>query len=178
MNTDHDDKQIEAAAARSLYFSYLQQNPNFWSHVTTHADTVALKDLALAAINCLHAVITANWSTKPDMPSATRIATPESGHLAILSPPALEYALPYLLKPPQTFSNLVGGRGDSESAAYKIAAAKFDAVRALQGRIRAQAEKQPGQGFEEISRTLEKRVAEGPLSRAGEVGGRVATMEL
>lgn len=175
---DHVEKQAEAAAARSLYFNYLAHNQQFWKNIATHADTVALKDLALSAINCLHAVITANWSTKPDIFLPTTIATPEHGHVAILSPPALEYALPYLLKPPQTFSNLVGGRGDTESAAYKIAAAKFDAVRALHGRIAAQAEKQPGEGFEEILRTLNKRIVEGPLSREGEIGGRIGTMEL
>ncbi len=180
LEADNNDiaRQTEAAAARSLYFNYLAHNKRFWKDIATHADTVALKDLALAAIDCLLAVITANWSTKPDMLLPTTIATPEHGHLAILSPPALEYALPYLLKPPQTFSNLVGGRGDTESAAYKIAAAKFDAVRALHGRISAQAEREPGEGYEEILRTLNKRIAEGPLSREGEVGGRIATMDL
>jgi hypothetical protein len=135
-------------------------------------------DLSLSAIRCLRAVITASWSTKPEYLVPTRIATPESGHLAILSPPALEYALPYLLKPPQTFSNIVGGRGDTESAAYKIAAAKYECVLAFQKRIAEQARQRPGEGFEEIQNTLLKRVVEGPLSRAGEVGTSIATMEL
>lgn len=176
--SEHDEEKVEAAAARALYFAYLANNPRFWKDVATHADTVALKDLALSAINCLLAVITANWSTKADLVLPSRIATPESGFMAILSPPALENALPYLLKPPQTFANLVGGRGDAESAAYKIAAAKFDAVRALHSRLVSMVEQHPGEGYEEIVATLEKRLTDGPLSREGEVGGRIGTLDL
>ena len=179
--TDGPDPQqeLEAAAARALYLNYVADNPRFWQDIASHADTVALKDHALAALNCLAAVITANWSTKPSLalPSSS-IPTPESGHLAILSPPALEYTLPYLLKPPQTFANLVGGRGDAESAAYKIAAAKFDALKAFHGRLAVEVERDPGQGYEDILATIGKRLAEGPLSREGEVGGQVGTLEL
>ena len=173
-----DEEKTEAAAARALYFHYVANNQRFWNDISTHADTVALKELALAAINCLTSVITANWATKPEMTLPTTIATPEDGQVAILSPPALEYALPYLLKPPQTFANLVGGRGDAESAAYKIASAKFDALRALHSKLVVQLERHPGEGYEEILATLSKRLAEGPLSREGEVGGRIGTLEL
>ncbi|KAK3715836.1 hypothetical protein LTR37_006819 [Vermiconidia calcicola] len=175
---DDGQHRTEAGYARALYYHYVANNPKFWQDIARHADTVALKDLALAAINCLTAVITANWSTTPELTLPTSIATAESGQLAILSPPALEYALPYLLKPPQTFANLVGGRGDAESAAYKIASAKFDALRALHSRLMTQAEQQPQEGFEEILATLSKRLAEGPLSREGEVGGRIGTLDL
>lgn len=175
---DDDDESDEAAAARALYFHYLARNPRFWADLTSHADTVALKDLALAAIHCLHAVITADWSTKHDYTLPTTLATLAAGAIAIISPPALEYTLPYLLKPPQTFANLVGGRGDTESAVYKIAAAKFDALKALHARLETQVARQPGEGFEEIVATLGKRLADGPLSRQGEIGGRIETMEL
>jgi hypothetical protein len=168
----------EAAEARALYYGYLSNNPRFWSDITTHADTVALKDLALAAINVLTSVITANWSTTPEVFLPSQIATPASGHLALLAPPALEYAIPYLLKPPRTFANLVGGRGDAESAVYKVASAKFDALTALHARLQSQVEKSPGEGYEDILATLSKRLAEGPLSREGEIGSRVETLQL
>ncbi|EME76850.1 uncharacterized protein MYCFIDRAFT_168896 [Pseudocercospora fijiensis CIRAD86] len=168
----------EAAEARALYFTYLASNPSFWRDIASHADTVALKDLALGAINVLASVITANWSTESDVPLPSGIATPESGHLALLAPPALEYALPYLMAPPKTFGNLVGGRGDAESSAYKIASAKFDALRAFHSRLVVQVERSPGEGYEEILATIQKRLAEGPLSREGEVGGRIGTLEL
>jgi hypothetical protein len=178
--TDSDTAhEQEKAAARALYLNYVAQNPRFWSDVVKHADTVALMDHALAAENCLTAVITANWSTKPAFPLPTNaIATPAKGHLAILSPPALEYALPYLLSPPKTFSNLVGGRGDTESAAYKIAAAKYDALRAMHSRLESQVQLDPGQGYEDILMTIAKSLAQGPMSREGEVGGQIATMDL
>ena len=172
-------EELEAAAARALYMNYLANNSNLWSDITTHADTVALKDLALSALNCLQAVITANWSTKPSLalPTST-MATPPSGHLAILSPPALEYTLPYLIKPAQTFANLVGGRGDSESSAYKVATAKWDALKALHGALITQVELEPGQGFEDILATLSKRLAAGAMSNEGEIGGRIETVQL
>ena len=172
-------EELEAAAARALYMNYLANNSNLWSDITTHADTVALKDLALSALNCLQAVITANWSTKPSLalPTST-MATPPSGHLAILSPPALEYTLPYLIKPAQTFANLVGGRGDSESSAYKVATAKWDALKALHSALVTQVELEPGQGFEDILATLSKRLAAGAMSNDGEIGGRIETVQL
>lgn len=166
------------SAARALYFHYLANNPQLWRDIAVHADTVALKDLALAAIHCLTAVITANWANEPALMLPSTIATPECGSVAILSPPSLEYSLPYLLKPPQTFANLVGGRGDAESAAYQIASAKFDALRAMHSRVTILVDQQPGAGYEEILATIGKRLAEGPLSREGEVGGRISTMEL
>ena len=168
----------EAPEARALYYHYVSHNPRFWRDIAMHADTVALKDNALAALNCLKAVITANWFDQPELPLPTTIATPEEGYMAILTPPALEYTLPYLLKPPQTFANLVGGRGDAESAAYKIALAKFDALGAFSHRLAIQVEKQPGQGFEEILATINKRLTDGPLNREGEVGGHIGTLEL
>lgn len=176
---DNEARLEEAAAARALYMHYLAHSQQFWKDIALHADTVALMDLALAAIRVLASVITANWSAEPAfiVPSST-IATPETGHIAILSPPALEYALPYLMKPPQTFSNLVGGRGDAESAAYKIAAAKYDTLQVFHKRLAAQVASQPDSGLEDILATLGKRLAEGPMSRSGEVGGRVATLEL
>lgn len=178
-NEPSPQEELEAAAARALYMNYLANNSRFWSDIVSHTDTVALKELALSALNCLQAVITANWSTKPSLalPSSS-MATPPSGHLAILSPPALEYTLPYLIKPPQTFANLVGGRGDMESSAYKVATAKWDALKALHSALVTQVELEPGQGYEDILATLSKRLAEGPMSKEGEIGGRVDTVQL
>ena len=72
----------------------------------------------------------------------------------------------------------MGGRGDAESAAYKIASGKFDALKALHSRLMVQVEQHPGEGYEDILATLSKRLAEDPLSREGEVGGRIGTLEL
>ncbi|KAK0791199.1 hypothetical protein LTR91_017989 [Friedmanniomyces endolithicus] len=184
--TAQDKDAEEGAAARNLYFHYLAANPRFWQDITAHADTVALGDLALSALHCLKSVITSNWypthkRTAPDnLPSlpSSIIPTPETGVQAILSPPALEYTLPYLLKSAQSFSNLVGGRGDAASATYKIAMAKYEALRALYGRLVEVAERAPGEGYEDILRTVGTKLAEGPMRREGDVGGRVGTMEL
>ncbi|KAF2771533.1 hypothetical protein EJ03DRAFT_30934 [Teratosphaeria nubilosa] len=177
----HRDAE-EAAAARALYYHYLANNPRFWLDITTHADTVALKDLALAALNCLTSVIIANWASTTettdvfDLPCS--IACADSGHIAILTPPALEYTLPYLFSPPKTFANLVGGRGDAESSVFKVANAKYDALRTLYSKLETQVEQTPGQGYEDILATIGRKLAEGPLSRDGEIGGRIGTLEL
>ncbi|KXL49597.1 MAG: hypothetical protein FE78DRAFT_178920 [Acidomyces sp. 'richmondensis'] len=171
--------QEEAAAARALYFHYLASNPGFWENVVSHADTIAILDCALAAINLIHSVITANWSIlRPslDLPQMN-FATPEVGCISILSPPAMQHIMPYLIRPPRTFANLVGGRGDTESAAYKVALAKYDALNALSTCLQAEVEKSPEDGFDGILATIRKRLATGPFSREGEVGGSIGTLE-
>ncbi|KAI5360677.1 hypothetical protein Slin15195_G085930 [Septoria linicola] len=172
------ESRKEAAHARALYYHYVANNRRLWHDIANHADTVALKDLALSAINVLTSVITANWSTEFDTPLPSNIATPPSGHLALLAQPALEYSMPYLISPPRTFANLVGGRGDAESSAYKIAAAKYDALSSLESRLKAQVQQTPGEGYEDILATVSKRLSEGLLSREGDIGGRVGTLEL
>lgn len=139
---------------------------------------MALKDLALSAINVLVSIITANWSESPHVDIPNTMVSAPSGHIALLSPPAVEYTMPYMLKPPRTFANLVGGRGDSESSAYKIAAAKFDALRALNSKLETQVRQTPGAGYEDILRTVSRKLADGPWGREGEVGGHIATLEL
>lgn len=187
--------QTEAAAARVLYFTYLNYNPGLFGDLVTHAETIALEDHALAAINLITSIVTADWRALPAESSAEAgalptenefvqslpqppTATPAAGVLAILAPPSLEYTLPYLLKPAKTFSNLVGGVGDTENAAYKVAMAKFDALRALHDTLLEHAKNDPEEGYEDIIATLGNRIAQGPWDKQGEVGGHIATMEL
>lgn len=178
-DVNHKDKVEDAAAARTLYFQYLAHHRSLWKDVVAHAETVAILDRALAALSLLTAVITANWSTEEefDLPSGV-IATPGSGVIAILSPPALEHVIPYLSRPARSFSNLVGGRGDAESPAYRIAMAKYDALSALVKRLSAYLNATPDLDLQTVLRTLEKRLAEGPLSTDEEPGGQIATLEL
>jgi len=171
--------QEEAAAARVLYFHYLASDPSFWGNVVGHADTIALLDRALAAINLINSVITANWSIVTPSLEMPRInfAAPDVGCITILSPPAMQYVMPYLIKPPQTFANLVGGRGDAESTVYKMALAKYDTLNALNTRLQAEVGKMPDEGFDSILAMIRKRLATGPFSREGELGGSIGTLE-
>ncbi|KAF2724591.1 hypothetical protein K431DRAFT_336833 [Polychaeton citri CBS 116435] len=171
----------EGAAARAVYYHYIANNPRFWDDLAAHADTVALKELALASLQCFMAVATASWPVEQTidkyvLPSS--IAAPESATLALLTPPALENTLPYLFRPPRTFANLVGGRGDVESAAYKIATMKFDVLRVLRVRLASLTQEHPEQAYEDILSTIDKRLSDGPFSREGEIGGRIGTLEL
>lgn len=193
-NQSEPKTDAEAQAARALYYLYLNYNPTFFADLVKHAETIALEDQALAAVNVMASIIKSHWLPLSETATATGslptekdlhamlpnppTATPVTGALAVLTPPSLEHSLPYLLRPPQTFSNLVGGVGDTENSAYKVAMAKFDALKALHERVKDMAQAEPGQGYEEIAETLVKRIAEGPWSRSGEVGGRIATMEL
>ena len=72
----------------------------------------------------------------------------------------------------------MGCRVDTDSAAYKIASAKYDALKALHEKLLDQVEREPGVGYEEILATVNKRLTEGLLNREGEVGGRIGTLEL
>ncbi|KAI4120292.1 MAG: hypothetical protein LQ338_007116, partial [Usnochroma carphineum] len=173
------------SVARALYFLYLRQNPRMWHDVVKGAETVALKDVALAAIALIEAVISASWSPLPSdrdddlplLPSETKLAEkchssqhlPPSGVLAILATPALETVLPYLLQPAQTFSNLVGGgKGDVESAAYRVAAAKYDALLSLKFRLK-EVVQETGQ-LDEVITAVDKRLALGVMGGQGDIG--------
>ena len=178
------DEEDELKAAQALYSQYLTHNERLWSDIVTHADTIALAPQALAAINLVRAVLTARWG----------------GVEAIMEGAAKSAVVPWLLSPPKTFSNLVvscavqflcilflslflsietdedvtgqGGHGDAENAAYRIASAKFDVLRVLFERIKGVGE------YEEVGRVAEQRLREGPWGSGGQVGGRIATLEL
>ena len=187
----------EPEAARVLYFLYLRQHPGFWAHVVNAAEAVALKDNALAAIELMSDVICANWrllSREPEesspqprysLPTESELALmcgfpnqqfPPSGALAIFSSPALDAVFPYLLRPAQTFSNLVGGRGDTESVAYRVAVAKHDALILLNRKLEDVA--QDDIRYQEIVTAVGQRIAHGPMGSNSEIGGRVGTLEL
>ena len=203
-NADSTDAVSEPAAARALYLSYLHYHDNFYSDLITHAETVALPELALAAINLIMSIINAIWSPLPtenhfdtnttpksmtDLPSETELSSllpgqagtptqllPIDGAAALLASPGREKVLPWLLRPPQTFSNLVGGRGDAESAAYKIAMAKWDCLKMLHAKLKLLAV-----GDAVMARYLgsvEVRLRDGVWGAASAVGGRIATLDM
>ena len=151
-----ENSKCETEAARDIYFSFMTQNDRLWADVISHAETIALKDTALAATNLIKAVITAPWD----------------GIKAINEPPARSSVIPWLLAHPRSFSNLVGGRGDAESAAYQIATARYDAASAFYQRVKER------EGFEDLARAFRARMAEGPQPRGGATGGRIGTLEL
>ncbi len=191
-----ESRSEEASAARALYFRYLENFPHFWTHVVKAAETVALKETALAAIDLIGAVITAKWAPLPTNPGSntsnpqyllplenelsqkchSNQLLPPSGVLAILATPALEAVVPYLLRPAQSFSNLVGGRGDSESAAFKVAVRKYEVLELLHRELQGVADSTGQMG--EIVAAVRKRLAQGPMGGVSDVGGNVETMEL
>ncbi|KAJ5518066.1 hypothetical protein N7453_000488 [Penicillium expansum] len=191
------DWDREAAAARILYFLYVNQHPTFWDNVVGAADVLVMKDIALSAINFMKAITTANWKPSPSAPAntnpsrfqlpseeglgqlspATNGFFPTSGAWAVLTPPALTTLLPYLFKPPRSYADFVGGgAGDSQSVVWKVATAKHDVLVALHSRL----QETDGQveGFEDIMRTLQQRVNEGPWGPVQSGGAQVLTAGL
>ena len=188
-----ESRQMEKAAARALYFLYTERSPTFWTKIIAAAEAVAVKDIALAAISLIGSIITENWSLLPNtstsdpfpLPTESQLSAhchhssslPLSGIETIMSEPAIGIVVPYLMKPAQTFSNLVGGgRGDVESAAYKVAVAKHDVLRLLYDRLRDWVGNHPD--AREMVATVGRRVSQGPMGGSSEVGGRVGTLEL
>ncbi|CAG8258899.1 unnamed protein product [Penicillium nalgiovense] len=189
------DWDHEAAAARILYFLYVNQNPTFWDNVVGAADVLVMKDVALSATNFMKAITTANWKPLPltpvnpsrfQLPSeeglgrlspATNGFFPTSGAWAVLTPPALTTLLPYLFKPPRTYADFVGGgAGDSQSVVWKVATAKHDVLVALHSRL----QETDGQmeGFEDIMQTLQQRVNQGPWGPVQSGGTQIVTAGL
>ena len=188
------ETNTENAVARALYYLYMEQHPDFWRQVVTAAETVALKEVALAALSLMTAVITAHWELLPSTTSSSDTpfalptedvlankchvpSLPATGIEAIMTEPAIGIVIPYLLKPAQTFSNLVGGgRGDVESAAYKVAVAKHETLVQLHKELYVWVGSHPE--AQQMLVTVGRRVAQGPMGGTSEVGGRVGTMEL
>ncbi|CAI7593574.1 unnamed protein product [Penicillium crustosum] len=175
------DWDREAAAARILYFLYVNQHPTFWDNVVGAADVLVMKDIALSAITFMKAITTANWKPSPSASAnanASRFQLPsEEGAWAVLTPPALTTLLPYLFKPPRSYADFVGGgAGDSQSVVWKVATAKHDVLVALHNRL----QETDGQveGFEDIMRTLQQRVNEGPWGPVQSGGTQVLTAGL
>ncbi|EEP79455.1 predicted protein [Uncinocarpus reesii 1704] len=191
--------RAEAAAARTLYFQYLNEHPGLWNNVVAAAEIVAMTDTALAAISFIKAVSSANWAVikpglEPESPTSSRFAVPTEdevellgpatqgnlpshGAWALLVPPALTVVLPYLFKDPQTYANFVaGGRGDSESAVWRIATAKYDALVALESSLEVIGGDTGG--VDDVLRTMKRRVAQGPWGNTSQVGSRVDALEL
>jgi hypothetical protein len=139
-----------------------------------------MKDNALAALTLLGALITSNWnaSTRLDDISATdpiflRLQEfPKTGVALVLDPTISGSVLPYLLKPATSFSSLVGGRGGAEEAAYQVAMAKFDVLKALAARL-----KNEGARHDVVS-MVQRRVAEGAWGVGGNAGSRIGTLEM
>lgn len=170
----------ERAYARILTSLYYTKTPNLFSAIITHAETIAMKDNALAALALLRAIITADWAA--DIPPDSTVESdpiylrlqqfPKTGVALILDPSLSGGVLPYLVKPATTFSNLVGGRGDAENAAYQVVMAKFDVLKALGERL----EKEGGR--QDVVSMIRRRVAEGPWGEGGSAGSRIGTLEL
>ena len=190
--------RAEAAAARMLYLQYLNEHPSLWTNAVAAAEIMAMQDTALAAIRLIKDVATANWEVvraastpkstarRFPMPTEDQVeglnpstegSFPSSGAWALLVPPALTTVMPYLFKAPQTYANFVaGGAADTESAVWRVATAKYDALVALQTAV----ERIGGNvdGMEELLTTLKRRVADGPWGPMSLVGSRVDALEL
>ena len=188
------DQRTENSAARALYFLYTEHNPSLWTQVVAAADTVAIKEVARAAIAFIGSIITARWSHLPEtidpsdpypLPIESQLSAqchhstnlPSSGIEVIMSEPAMGVVIPYLMKPAKTFSNLVGGgRGDVQGAAYKVAVKKHEVLKLLHERLIEWVGEHPD--AKEMVATVGRRVAQGPMGGASDVGGRVGTLEL
>lgn len=171
--------QTEAAYARLLTALFLSKKPNTFSDIISHTDTVAMKENALAALAFLRALITATWSSAPVAaipatdPTYVRLQNfPKTGLDLILDPTMSGGVLPSLIKPATSYSNLVGGRGDAENAAYQVAMAKFDVLKAFGRQL------EEAGGREDVLSMVRRRVNEGPWGVGGSAGSRIGTLEL
>lgn len=188
------DSETEKAAARVSYFNYVKQNPLYWTHVVQIADTIALTDAALAALDLMRRFISTKWTAmlhEPapsnrhiTMPSETELATrlnsgqplPMSGlEVLVFEAQTGPMFLDYLFQPPKVFSNVVGGgRGDTTNAAYKVAAAKYDVLIAVHEQLRRE---QPRPEITTMLEVLTRKIALGAMGGASRAGGHVGTME-
>ncbi|MCJ1401992.1 hypothetical protein MMC11_005211 [Xylographa trunciseda] len=187
----------EAAAARVLYFLYAKNSPNFWQRVVDAAETIAIKENALAAINLIDAVFGSYWEPLPErlgenvngsfsLPTAAELdrqvphrgaPLAACGTLAILTGPGRTAVIPYLLKPAQTY-----GRGDTQSAAYAVAVAKHETVFRLTRTFKEQSNMPEIQLYltpwQTVIAEIEHCANRGVWGGSTAVGARVGTLDL
>ncbi|KAF2133361.1 hypothetical protein P153DRAFT_281841 [Dothidotthia symphoricarpi CBS 119687] len=180
VGVDFKHTQVESVFARLLTALFYSRKPNMFGDIVNHIETIAMKENALAALTLVRAIITASWSSDPlpdiiptnDLTYARLNNFPKTGLDLILDPTISGGVLPSLLKPAITFSNLVGGRGDAENAAYQVAMAKFDVLKALGRKL------EESGGRQDVLAMVRRRVGEGPWGVSGGVGSRIGTLEL
>ena len=187
------------SAARALYFLYMEQHPLFWSYAIKAAETLALKDTAIAAGRFVLSIINADWepmekllpSSRPeesmflvrneeDLVQMCHVQSlPPTGYLAILASPALESVVPWLLSPAQRSSDLgVGGKGDVEGAANSVAEVNYDALQSLYQKLdRHSGAHGSDPAWQDVLIQMRKRLAQGRWGGASGVGGSVATSQ-
>ncbi|KAL9083833.1 MAG: hypothetical protein Q9159_005558 [Coniocarpon cinnabarinum] len=200
------EDDAEAAAARAIFYVYHAYHDSLFSDLIDHANIVAIPDKALAAFNVISSIAEANWPPLPRenrfsessppidlscLPSEAKLISllpsvsqaprqlAASGIEALLQSPIRERVFPFLLKPAQTFTHLVGGRGDPESNAYKVATGKWDCLILVQKRL-AELEGM-GEGNEQtrsLLAAIADRVQEGVWGSQSQAGGYVASLEL
>lgn len=180
VGSDPKRRQSESSYARLLTALFYSKKPNMFADIVSHIETIAMKENALAALALVRALITSSWSTEPipgieiaNGPTYTRLSSfPKSGVDLMLDPSISGGVLPSLLKPATTYSNLVGGLGDAENAAYQVAMAKFDVLKALGRKL------EDDGGRQDVLAMVRRRVGEGPWGVSGGVGSRIGTLEL
>ncbi|OAL00511.1 hypothetical protein IQ06DRAFT_275213 [Phaeosphaeriaceae sp. SRC1lsM3a] len=177
---DPKRRQSEASLGRLLTALFYRKKPNMFADIVSHIETIAMKENAMAALALVRALITSSWSTEPlpdivpanDPTYAQLSRFPKTGVDLILEPSISGGVLPTLLKPATTFSNLVGGLGDAENAAYQVAMAKFDVLKALGRKLEEDG------GRQDVLAMVRRRVGEGPWGVSGSAGSRIGTLEL
>jgi hypothetical protein len=180
VGSDPAREKIESVFARLLTALFYMKKPTMFADIVTHMETIAIQENAMAALTLVRALITASWSDEPlpdiirtDDPTYNRLNTfPRCGVDLILDPAISGGVLPSLLKPATTFSNFVGGLGDAENAAYKVAMEKFDVLKALGRKLEEEG------GRDDVLAMVRRRVGEGPWGVSSTAGSRIATLEL
>lgn len=159
IHTPHtaERQRKECAAAKAITVTYARQRPAMWIDLISHAETLAMKDIALSSLNVLRAIVTANWTFPPGDTAAGSEA------LQTFDMPILSTLVPYLLKPAMTFAQ-VGE--DRESAAFQVATSKFELTRKL-AHVCGQREEQQ---WVQTAAQLRGRLSQGLFG--GGVGGR------
>ena len=136
----------EGAFAREIYLTYSRQTPDLHQHIIQAADDTNDKAKAIAALNLVSAILTANWPPVP-APSTTNGDVPmtngqthafdnndgapslATGLDILLDEPSRSTLLPYLLSLPRPVAHQASA--DEISRAREIAYAKFGILKVL-----------------------------------------------
>ncbi|KAG8525669.1 uncharacterized protein KY384_000429 [Bacidia gigantensis] len=183
-HSDHVDDRI---AARALYYLYAKVHPDLWEDIVQLASTAALFEGAVAANQLIGNVISAEWERLPETFQKSQLfaglteeglarkcnngrSLPQHSTEVILSAPALQTVVPYLMQRPQEADKK---RYQNMSSEHREVTEELGKVRHIALRmLLIQVKGMPrSEDVDKITQAMERRWEEGPMGYGADSGG-------
>ncbi|KAF1814839.1 hypothetical protein P152DRAFT_234925 [Eremomyces bilateralis CBS 781.70] len=174
----------DRSAARLLYYQFLEKYSNMWYFIGFHADAgPARKDVVLAALDLIDAMIDVKWSTSTAWITAEELRSiaeryesrPPTGILALISGEAMSNVVTNLMSIPKSMSLA----RDDDHAMHEIATRRFDVLAKLFKSLSREAAERNNKDeqttLNSLAEQIQRRLGAGVWPRAATRATSIAT---